>query len=67
MKITIIGAGYVGLSLAILISRKYKVSVLDIDTKKVDLINNKISTKKDKDITYFLKTKSPFNTDDRII
>lgn len=57
MKITIIGAGYVGLSLAILISRKYKVSVLDIDTKKVDLINNKISPIKDKDITYFLKTK----------
>ncbi len=57
MKITIIGAGYVGLSLSILISRKYNVVLFDIDNKKIDLIKKKKSPIKDKDISYFLKNK----------
>ena len=40
-KITIVGAGYVGISLAILISRKNSVLLLDIDESKVNKINKK--------------------------
>lgn len=38
-KITIIGLGYVGLSMAILLARKNEVRVLDISSDKVELIN----------------------------
>ena len=57
MKITVVGAGYVGLSLAVLISRKYNVTIFDIDSKKVDLINNFISPIQDKDIDKIFKSK----------
>ena len=40
-KITIAGAGYVGLSLAVLLSRQHKVKVLEIDQKRVEAINKK--------------------------
>ena len=36
MKICVVGCGYVGLSLAILISQKYRVSLLDIDKNKIE-------------------------------
>ena len=57
MKITVVGAGYVGLSLAVLISRKYNVTIFDIDSKKVDLINSFISPIQDKDIDKIFKSK----------
>ena len=41
-KITIVGAGYVGFSLALLMGQKHKVIVFDIDKKRVDEINQKI-------------------------
>lgn len=40
-KITIAGAGYVGLSNAVLLAQHHNVILLDIDQNKVDLINNK--------------------------
>lgn len=46
-KICVVGLGYVGTSLSILLSKKNKVIALDIDKKKVDKINNKISPIKD--------------------
>ena len=49
MKICVVGTGYVGLSLAILISQKYEVVALDIDKKKVDLINKRQSPIEDRD------------------
>ncbi len=55
MSITVVGSGYVGLSLAVLIARKYNVKILDIDKKRVDLINKKISPIKDKEIKDYLK------------
>ncbi len=42
-KITVIGAGYVGFSLALLISKLHTVILLDIDENKVKKINNKAS------------------------
>ena len=42
MKISIIGLGYVGLSLSVLLSQKYKVVSTDIDKKKINKIKKKI-------------------------
>ena len=41
-RITVIGAGYVGLSVAVLLARKFSVTVVDIDPEKVSLINRRI-------------------------
>ncbi len=60
MKIAVAGAGYVGLSNAILLAQKNEVVLKDIDPKKVELINNKISPIIDKDIQDYLKNK-PLN------
>ena len=57
MKFAIVGTGYVGLSLAVLISQKYEVVALDISQKKVELLNKKRSPIKDKDIANYLKSK----------
>ena len=48
MNITIVGMGYVGLSLGILLAQKNNVILLDISKIKVDLINIKRSPIKDK-------------------
>jgi len=42
MKITVVGIGYVGLSLATLLAQRHKVTALDIDKIKIDKINKKI-------------------------
>ncbi|MFL2899955.1 MAG: nucleotide sugar dehydrogenase [Candidatus Pelagibacterales bacterium] len=54
MKITVIGAGYVGLSLSVLLSQKHEVIILDIDKKKVDMINKRISPFNDVEIKKYL-------------
>ena len=58
MKITVVGIGYVGLSLATLLSQKNNIIALDIDEKKVEMINKKISPINDKDIIKYFKEKS---------
>tara|TARA_S200000501_G_scaffold368255_1_gene405833 strand:- start:180 stop:1349 length:1170 start_codon:yes stop_codon:yes gene_type:complete len=57
MKISIFGAGYVGLSNAILFAKKNDVCLIDIDHKKVDLINRKISPLDENDLKKNLKNK----------
>ena len=58
MKIAVVWAGYVGLSLATLLSQENEVIVLDIDNDKIKMINNRISPIKDKYIeNYFNKNK----------
>lgn len=58
MKITIVGAGYVGLSNAILLAQQHNVTLLDVSTEKVNLINNKISPIQDTEISEYLATKA---------
>lgn len=58
MKIAVAGAGYVGLSLGVLLAQHNHVRILDIQQEKADLINNKKSPIRDKEIEKFLATKS---------
>ncbi|MDC3144459.1 nucleotide sugar dehydrogenase [Pelagibacteraceae bacterium] len=55
MIISIVGIGYVGLSLSVLISKHHEVIALDIDKNKVGLINKGISPVKDHDLELALK------------
>lgn len=57
MKIAVAGTGYVGLSLATLLSVKNEVVALDVIEEKVDMINNRISPIKDEYIEKFFKEK----------
>ncbi|MGC7560278.1 nucleotide sugar dehydrogenase [Pasteurella sp. PK-2025] len=57
MKITIVGAGYVGLSNAILLAQKHDVTLLDVSTEKVNLINHKQSPIQDIEISEYLANK----------
>lgn len=57
MKIAVAGTGYVGLSLATLLSQNNEVYALDIVQEKVDNINNRISPIKDEYIEKFFKEK----------
>ena len=54
MKFTVVGLGYVGLSLATLISQKYEVVAIDVVREKVEMVNSKRSPIVDKEITEFL-------------
>jgi len=53
-NITVVGSGYVGMSLAALLSKSHKVLVMDIDHRRVDLINQGKSTITDPDMDDFL-------------
>ena len=57
MKIAIAGTGYVGLSLATLLSQKNEVVALDVIPEKVEKINNRISPIQDEYIEKFFKEK----------
>ena len=57
MKIAVAGTGYVGLSIAILLSQKNEIMALDIIPEKVEMINKRISPIKDKEIEEFFKNK----------
>lgn len=58
MKIAVAGTGYVGLSLATLLSQKNEVVALDVIPEKVEMINNRISPIEDKEIKEFFETKN---------
>lgn len=57
MKIAVAGLGYVGLSLAVLLSQKNEVIATDVVPEKVNSVNNRISPIKDKEIEEFLLTR----------
>ena len=57
MKIAIAGTGYVGLSLAVLLAQRNKVTAVDIVPEKVEAINNKKSPIGDEYIEKYLAEK----------
>lgn len=54
MKIAVAGIGYVGLSIAVLLSRYHEVTAVDIIPEKVEKINNRISPIQDEYIEKYL-------------
>lgn len=58
MKIAVAGTGYVGLSLATLLSQNNEVVALDVIPEKVEMINNRISPIQDEYIEKYFKEKN---------
>ncbi|MEQ3237784.1 nucleotide sugar dehydrogenase [Bacteroides cellulosilyticus] len=54
IKIAVAGTGYVGLSIATLLSQHHQVTAVDVIPEKVDLINNRLSPIQDKYIEEYL-------------
>lgn len=78
LKIAVAGTGYVGLSIATLLSQHHKVMAVDIIPEKVDLINSRKSpiqddyiekylTEKDLDLTATLDAKEAYTDADFVI
>ena len=58
MNITILGAGYVGLSNAILLAKNNQVTLVDIDKEKISLLKKKKSPIRDSLIQRYLSKKN---------
>ena len=57
VKIAVAGTGYVGLSIATLLSQRHKVTAVDVIPEKVEKINNRISPIQDEYIEEYLRSK----------
>ena len=57
MKIAVAGTGYVGLSIATLLSQHHQVTAVDVIPEKVDLINRRKSPIQDEYIEQYLVEK----------
>ena len=57
MKIAVAGTGYVGLSMAVLLSQRHDVYAVDIVPEKVEMLNHKKSPIVDKEIEEYLSQK----------
>ena len=57
MKIAVVGAGYVGLSNAMLLSQNHEVVALDVTSERIEQLNNKVSPIVDTEIEDFLANK----------
>ncbi len=56
-KITVVGSGYVGMSLSVLLAQHNDVVILDVDPSRVEKVNSKLTTVADEDIETFLAEK----------
>lgn len=56
-KICVVGCGYVGMSVSILLAQNNHVAMLEVDEGRVNKLNNKISPIEDSEIDKFLRTK----------
>ena len=50
VKITVVGSGYVGMSMAALLAKSNELTILDIDKDRIDKINSNQSTIEDAEI-----------------
>ena len=57
LKIAVAGTGYVGMSIATLLSQHHQVTAVDVIAEKVDKINNRISPIQDEYIEKYLAEK----------
>ena len=57
LKIAVAGTGYVGLSMAALLSQRHQVTAVDVVKDKVELINNRRSPIQDDYIEQYLAEK----------
>jgi UDPglucose 6-dehydrogenase len=57
LKIAVIGIGYVGLSIAVLLSQNHEVIAVDISKEKINFINSRISPIKDLMLEDYLSSK----------
>ena len=58
MNITVIGAGYVGLSLSVLLAQRHRIILVDVIPEKVAMVNARQSPIQDKEIEEYLSTKT---------
>ena len=57
MRITVAGTGYVGLSVALLLSQRNEVKALDVVSAKVEMLKHGVSPIRDKEIERFLSNR----------
>lgn len=57
MKIAIAGTGYVGLSNAVVLAQHNEVVAVDLDARKVELLNNRVSPIVDSELSEYLATR----------
>ncbi|MGC5077833.1 nucleotide sugar dehydrogenase [Agrococcus sp. DT81.2] len=57
MKIVVVGAGYVGLSNAVVLAQHHEVVAVDIDPRKVEMVNDRTSPIVDVDLEEYLREK----------
>ena len=57
MKIAVAGTGYVGLSIAVLLSQHHSVTAVDIVPAKVEMLNNKRSPILDEELEQYLENR----------
>lgn len=62
IKVAVAGTGYVGLSIATLLSQHHHVTAVDVIPEKVEKLNNKISPIQDDYIEKYLAAK-PYHGD----
>lgn len=55
-KIAVVGLGYVGMSMAVLLARQNQVVAVDVMQSRVDQVNSRVSPIEDADITQHLQT-----------
>ena len=58
MKIAVAGTGYVGLSIAVLLSQKNSVTAVDVIPEKVDMLNRRVSPIADREIEEYLASRT---------
>ena len=59
-KIAVVGSGYVGMTLSVLLAQNNEVTVFDIDPSRISKINNGQSTIHDEQIESFLSEEKLF-------